>query len=357
MGIIINENLYLTFDDVQLVPQYSEVISRATNNLSTRISKRYALKIPILATPMDTICESRMAIAMMQQGGAGVIHRFLSIKDQVTEIQKVYEFRKREYPSTKSCANPIIAAIGITNDYIERAVALAEAGVNILLLDVAHGYHILMKNAMEKLKNEIKSKFSRVDFIAGNVSTYGAAFMLCQWGADGIRVGVGGGSLCSTRKNTGHGIPMISSISECAQAVEGFRVPIIADGGIRNSGDISKAIAAGAESVMLGSMIASTEETPGAVFRGHNGKMYKTYRGSASIESKIDRGEKRNIEGVATIKPYKGSVEFVINEIKDNLKSALSYSGVTNIRDFITNSEFIKITNAGIIEASTHGTK
>jgi IMP dehydrogenase/GMP reductase len=164
-------------------------------------------------------------------------------------------------------------------------------------------------------------------------------------------------SLCSTRKNTGHGVPMISSLMETSSIGDQYGVPIIADGGLRNSGDIAKAIAAGAESVILGSMISATEETPGAIFRGHNGKMYKNYRGSASIESKLDRGEKRNIEGVATVKHYKGSVEFVINEIKDNLKSALSYSGVENIYDFIVNSEFIKITNAGMVEANTHGVK
>lgn len=358
MGTITDNKLYLTFDDVQLIPQYSEIQTREKCSLSTRVTKNYHLNIPVLASPMDTICESRMAITMMKLGGAGIIHRFLSIEAQAIEVSKVFNYRGSLSLRSDKVYNtslPIIAAIGVTNDYMERAVALAEAGVDILLLDVAHGHHIIMKEALIALKLELDEEFKKVDIIVGNIATQEAAEDLCIWGADGIRQGIGGGSLCSTRKNTGHGVPMVSSIMEIANVCDLYDIPVIADGGFRTSGDIAKAIGAGAECVILGSMISATEETPGIIFRGHNGKMYKNYRGSASIESKTDRGEKRNIEGVATVKPYKGSVEFVINEIKDNLKSALSYSGTSNIYDFILKCEFIKVTNAGMVEAGTHG--
>jgi IMP dehydrogenase len=193
MGNIVNKNLFLTFDDVQLLPQFSKINSRNVCSLSTRLTKQYTINIPILASPMDTICDSRMAISMMDLGGAGIVHRFLSIEDQCEEINTIVIHREKNYKQEEWHNKPIIAAIGITGDYVERATYLAESGVDIILLDVAHGHHSLMEDALHILKNSIKNIYPGIDIIAGNVATAEAAEDLCNWGADALRCGIGGG--------------------------------------------------------------------------------------------------------------------------------------------------------------------
>lgn len=327
---------YLTYDDIQLVPSYSEVSSRKEISLKTMVSTRYSIDIPIVASPMDTICEYQMAEKLMFLGGVGCVHRFMSIQEQKNIISKL---------SQNKSLLPIMAAVGANGDYLERAVELITAGVNIILIDVAHGHHKNVKEAIEK----IKRLDPNVDVIAGNIATAQAAKDLQEWGADGLRVGIGGGSLCTTRMKTGFGVPNVTCLQEITSVAN---VPVMADGGIRNSSDIAKALALGASSVMLGSLISGTEESPGQIIEKPNG-LYKRYRGSASLETKVAHGqEARNVEGESTIIPYKGGVKFIIEGLLDGVRSALSYGGAHNLSEFFP--KIIQITNSGIIEAKPH---
>jgi len=230
-------------------------------------------------------------------------------------------------------------------DYLERAQSLIAAGANIILIDVAHGHHQNVKLAIEN----IKAISSEVDVIAGNIATAEAAMDLQSWGADGLRVGVGGGSLCTTRIKTGFGVPNVTCLEEIISV---SKVPVMADGGIRTSGDISKALALGASSVMLGSLLAGTDEAPGQIIQKQNG-LYKRYRGAASLETKVTHGqEARNVEGESTIIPYKGGVKYIITELLDGVRSSLSYGGATSLKEF--NPHYVIVTNAGITEAKPH---
>lgn len=327
---------YLTYDDIQLVPSYSEVSSRKEISLKTIVSSRYSIDIPIVASPMDTICEYQMAEKLMSLGGVGCIHRFMSIEEQVGIVSKLSE---------KRSILPIMAAVGANGDFLERSVELVVAGVNIILIDVAHGHHKNVKDAIQK----IKQLDPNLDVIAGNIATAQAAKDLQDWGADGLRVGIGGGSLCTTRMKTGFGVPNVTCLQEITNVAN---VPVMADGGIRNSSDIAKALALGASSVMLGSLISGTEESPGQIIEKPNG-LYKRYRGSASLETKVAHGqEARNVEGESTIIPYKGGVKFIIEGLLDGVRSALSYGGAHNLSEFFP--KIIQITNSGIIEAKPH---
>lgn len=334
-----------TYDDISLIPQYSEIESRRDVDLTTQLSRRYKLKIPIVASPMDTVCESEMAIAMMELGGVGCIHRFMTIEEQSKQINIVLS-------SSIICNDtPIMAAIGANGDYLERAQELVKNNVNVLLIDVAHGHHIYVKNAIDNLKKNIPE---HVDIIAGNIATYEAAKDLVNWGADGIRVGIGGGSLCTSRIKTGFGVPNVTSIEDCVSGIEstGIDIPIIADGGIRSSGDIAKALAIGANTVMLGSLLSGTQESPGAIIEKSNG-LYKRYRGSASLETKSAHGQDvRNVEGESTVVPFKGGVKFIISGLLDGIRSALSYAGSISLKEFHPN--YVVVTHAGSVEASPH---
>lgn len=351
--------LTLTYDDIQLVPRYSEVVSRRDINLNTLITKRYGLLIPIIAAPMDTVCEYEMANHLMLLGGAGCIHRFMSIDEQKKQIRKLYvsiygEGFGGNYEDwgiqddnwhSEIKAVPIIAAVGATGDYLERANELIGAGANIILIDVAHGHHA---NVREAIKN-IKAISSNIDVIAGNIATAEAAQDLCEWGADGLRVGIGGGSLCTTRVKTGFGVPNVTCLQDIVNV---SKVPVIADGGIRTSGDISKALAIGASTVMLGSLIAGTEQSPGSIIN-KSGALYKRYRGAASLETKVAHGqEARNVEGESTVIPYKGGIKYIVNDLMDGVRSALSYGGASNLREY--KPEIIRVTNSGIKEAAPH---
>ena len=351
--------LTLTYDDIQLVPRYSDVVSRRDINLNTLITKRYGLLIPIIAAPMDTVCEYEMANILMLLGGAGCIHRFMSIDEQKKQVRKLsasiygegfggnYEYWGIQDDNWHSeiKAVPIIAAVGATGDYLERANELIGAGANIILIDVAHGHHA---NVREAIKN-IKAISSIIDVIAGNIATAEAAQDLCEWGADGLRVGIGGGSLCTTRVKTGFGVPNVTCLQDIVNV---SKVPVIADGGIRTSGDISKALAIGASTVMLGSLIAGTEQSPGSIIN-KGGALYKRYRGAASLETKVAHGqEARNVEGESTVIPYKGGIKYIVNDLMDGVRSALSYGGASNLREY--KPEIIRVTNSGIKEAAPH---
>ena len=351
----------LTYDDIQLVPSFSNIKSRQNINLRTMLSERYGLVNPIVASPMDTVCEFDMALKMAQLGGVGCIHRFMSITHQcdiVEELQKAIYFDEpfnvaedwggmldtwhAEIPQV-----PIMAAIGVQEEDKKRALELSKSGANVLLIDVAHGDHQNVIDMIHWCKTQ--DELVDVDIIAGNIATAEAAELLQTYGADGLRVGIGGGSLCTTRIKTGFGVPNVTSLEDIARV---SNVPIMADGGLRSSGDISKALAVGADNVMLGSLLAGTDESPGKILETPNG-LYKRYRGSASLETKVSHGQAaRNVEGESTTIPYKGGVKFIINGLLDGVKSALSYAGADNLKSY--NPNYVVVTNAGQNEAKPH---
>lgn len=371
----------LSFDDVLLKPRMSEIKSRGDIDLKSHlkedeydtdyniIEEGVELDLPIISSPMDTVTGRKMVLSMAEAGGLGIVHRYCSIEEQVEMVQNLVLKKKREipeieeYPYKRLDGSPRPApfllppkiplsgaAIGVSGDYKERAQALVDAGCKILCIDVAHGHHILVKDALKHLKSTFGNKLT---LIAGNVATSRAFEDLSRWGADAIRVGVGGGSICSTRIQTGHGIPTLQSVIDCTKS-EGD-AKIIADGGIRNAGDIVKAIAAGADFVMLGSLLAGTDESPGQVFSSADGKRYKVYRGMASAEAQIDwRGEARSLEGVSTTVPWKGSVEKILKDLEQNIRSGFSYTGAENIADMYCHAKFTRQTQAGMRESFTH---
>ncbi len=336
----------ICFDDVLLKPAKSSIKSREEISLKTSLGN-IPFDLPIVSSPMDTVTESAMANAMLKFGGLGVVHRYNSIKDQAGIVSRITENLLMENHHAKDKA---AAAIGASGDYMERARALHASGTRILCVDIAHGHHSLMKSALNNLKDAFGTS---VHLMAGNVATLEAFNDLSDWGADSIRVGIGGGSICSTRIQTGHGVPTLQSIFDCAQSDRS--ATLIADGGIKTAGDIVKAIAAGAEMVMLGSMLAGTSETPGQKFASAEGKEYKVYRGMASPEAQISwRGETRSLEGVSTTIPFKGSVNKILLNLRQNIKSGLSYTGTKNIRDFQHRAKFIRQTGASMLESKTH---
>ena len=375
----------LTYDDVNIVPKYSEVESRRDVDLTSRLTKNRYLNVPLVSSPMDTITEYEMAYMMWNHGGVGFIHRFMEIETQakmVSELKSeiesswvgtkhLYENLDEEIENTNSKVqirilesmkgtkawfenSPLGAAIGVTGDYLERAQELVSSGCNVILLDIAHGHHKLVKEGLRRLKNEVNGKF---EIIAGCVATALGAKDLCEWGADGLRVGIGNGSLCETRIRTGVGIPQVTALLDCVTAADTYNCPTIADGGVRYIGDVCKGLACGADSVMLGSLLSGTKETPGdisKVGKWPNEQLFKKYRGSASFDSKIDRGESENVEGNSRLIPYKGKVRRIMGDIKEGIKSSCSYVGATNLDEFRSLAEFIKVTEAGQVEAKAH---
>ena len=336
-------NIALTYDDVNIIPKYSELEHRSDCDLSTQFTKNIRLKIPVVSSPMDTITELDMAIELDMLGGMGIIHRFMSIEKQSKMSNTLYTYNVK-----------FGAAIGVTGDWFERAQELVKNGCDVLFIDVAHGHHKLVKNALRRLKNEISNTF---EVVAGSVATSKAARQICEWGADGVRVGIGNGSLCETRIRTGVGVPSITSILDCASLCDNFGVPVIADGGIRNVGDSCKSLGAGADCFMLGSLLSGTKETPGEiekVGKWPNEQLYKKYRGSSSIDSKKERGEEKNVEGNTKIVPYKGKIKRIIQDIQEGIRSSFSYVGANNISEFHSKVEFVEVTKAGQIEALPH---
>tara|TARA_B100000700_G_scaffold249393_1_gene279647 strand:- start:180 stop:1244 length:1065 start_codon:yes stop_codon:yes gene_type:complete len=343
----------LAFDDVLLVPKRSDIESRKEIDTSSTMGNT-TLALPVLSSPMDTVTETRMTTAMDSAGGMGIVHRYNTTKEQCSLVRD----------AVKSGAKNVGAAVGVTGDYVERALALHGSGARNICIDVAHGHHSNVETAIKKLKDVFAESAT---IIAGNVATPEGYYDLSSWGADAVRVGIGGGSICSTRIQTGHGVPTLWSVLGCAMERDviqrGIRedtdgvtpAAIIADGGIKTAGDIVKALAAGANFVMLGSMLAGTTETPGSLMQSTTGKSFKSYRGMASREAQEEwKGVANSLEGVATTVPYKGPVELVLSDIAQNIRSGLSYTGARNIGELQLNREFVIQTSASQVESSTH---
>ncbi|MCF0183908.1 MAG: IMP dehydrogenase [Bacteroidaceae bacterium] len=464
----------LTFDDVLLVPAYSEVLPRDVQ-LTTQFSRHITLKIPFVTAAMDTVTEATMAIAIAREGGIGVIHKNMSIEEQARQVAIVKraengmiydpvtiqrgstvadalalmaeyhiggipvvdeerrlagivtnrDLRFEQSPDrlidevmtsknlvttdqktdlfaaadilkknkieklpvvdkeghlvglitykdiTKAKDKPmackdskgrlrVAAGVGVTNDTLERMTALVEAGADAIIIDTAHGHS---KGVIDKLR-EAKAHFPDVDIVVGNVATAEAARMLVEAGADGIKVGIGPGSICTTRVVAGVGVPQLSAVYDVACALQGTGVPLIADGGLRYSGDIVKALAAGGNSVMIGSLVAGTEESPGEAII-FNGRKFKSYRGMGSLEAmehgSKDRYFQGNVtdakklvpEGIAGRVPYKGTVQEVIYQLVGGLRSGMGYCGAATI-DALHDAKFVRITNAGVLESHPH---
>jgi IMP dehydrogenase len=328
----------LAFEDVLIAPQYSDIVSRGEIDISSNLGD-IKLTLPIISSPMDTVTDGKMAAAIGLAGGLGIIHRYNSIQEQCDFVN---------YASLFGAVN-IGAAIGSTGDFLERAEELIRAGANLICIDVAHGDHISVKNAIRDLRR----KFDKTHIMAGNVATLEGFEHLCHWGVNSVRVGIGGGSICSTRIQTGHGVPTLSSIMECAHTT--YDIPFIADGGVKTSGDIVKALAAGASFVMLGSLLAGTDESPGDIIDDANGNRYKVYRGMASKEAQKDwKGSYSSFEGVSHRVKYKGPVTCILDDLARNIRSGLSYSGARNISELRSKATFIKQSHASQVESSTH---
>ena len=331
----------VTYDDMLLVPQYSDITSRSEVDIGSYLGEK-KFTLPIIASPMDTISESAMAKVMGNLGGLAVLHRYNSIDEQ----QKM----AHEVVSHADWSGQVAAAIGVTGDYLERAEALIAAGTDILCIDVAHGHHILMKKALETLRNEYDN---HIYIIAGNVCTLEGINDVADWGANAVRCNIGGGSICSTRLVTGHGLPGLQTIFDCARTDRD--VKIIADGGIKTSGDIVKALAAGADFVMCGSLLAGTSQSPGSVISTGNGYPVKEYRGMASKDAQLDwRNKSSTPEGVATHISYKGSVVPILEQLAGGIKSGFSYSGARTLAQLQQCAEWSRQTAAGVSESDTH---
>lgn len=344
----INNKEVLSFDDVILEPQYSELESRKSINTSVEIiynNKTLDFKIPIISSPMSTVTEAHMANAMISQGGLGIIHRYNSIDFQAKLLGYV---NHRDYRA---------AAIGASGDFKERLSELVKNDLNVVCIDIAHGDHILMEKAIEFTRSQYPNLF----IMAGNVATGHAYKRLSKAGAHAVRTSVGSGSICTTRIQTGHGIPTFQAVLDCYEAKQQLIEDnseniayIVADGGIKNSGDIVKSLAAGSDFVMLGSMLSGTKDTPGKIIM-QDGKKIKRYNGMASKAAQKNwKGTYNSIEGVASYVPYKGTTSKVINEIMSNVRSGMSYSGANTLKELIENAVFRRQTSSSHVEGNPH---
>lgn len=342
-GGLLNRGRGLTYDDVLIVPSKSAVRSRRDPVLSTRLTRNHKIEIPFVSANMDTVTEAPMAIAMHQLGGVGILHRFMTLEEQLHEVRACQE----------AGVTPLAASVGVNDEGKERALALVQAGVRILTIDIAHGHSIAMIEMLKFLKDKFGDK---TDLIAGNVATPEATFELIEAGADAIKVGIGPGSMCTTRVITGCGVPQLTAIAWCVDAARSKNVPVIADGGLKSSGDVVKALAAGAESVMLGSLLAGTLETPGPIFQGK-----KNYRGMASRAAQVSwRGtlpEGMAPEGESTSIPVKGHLKDVINELCGGLRSGMSYINAAEIGEIQEKARYMEISMNGFRESIAHGVK
>lgn len=356
----------LTFDDVLLIPAESHVLPNEVD-LSTQLADNIKLNIPLISAGMDTVTEGAMAIAMALQGGLGVVHKNMSIQAQASEVANV---KSVVVPSNATKAavddqNRLLcaAAVGVTSDTFERAEALLEAGADAIVIDTAHGHSA---GVLRKIK-EFREHFPKKTLIAGNVATGDATRALFDAGVDVVKVGIGPGSICTTRIVAGVGVPQITAIYDAASAAREYHKPIIADGGIKYSGDVVKALAAGGNAVMLGSMLSGTTEAPGDIFED-NGKKYKRYRGMGSVgamaqahgssdryfQGGVNEANKLVPEGVEARVEYKGDVSDVVFQIDGGLRSGMGYCGAANISELIEKAQFVQITNAGLRESHPH---
>lgn len=338
-----NIRVGLTFDDVLLEPQYSDVDLTKVDT-STRLTKKIQLSVPLLSAAMDTLTEADMAIAMGRLGGMGVLHRNCAIEDAVDAVKKV-----------KAVGHLVGAAVGPHD--LDRAKAVDKAGADAVFIDCAHAHKPDIVAAAQKIKKSVKAQV-----IVGNIATAAAARMFATF-ADGIKVGVGPGSICTTRVVAGVGVPQLTAVMDAVAAVKAKGVPVIADGGIKHSGDIVKALAAGASAVMLGSVLSGTDEAPGNVIE-IDGKRYKQYRGMGSLgamqggkssDRYFQNGTQKYVpEGVEAIVPYRGPVEDIIYQLVGGLRSGMGYIGAHTVREMPKKAKFVQITSAGYKESHPH---
>jgi IMP dehydrogenase len=340
----------LTYDDVLLVPQYSEILP-ADAALRTRLGK-LTLELPFLSAPMDTVTESAMAIAMAQAGGLGVIHKNMSAEAQATEVKKV-----------ASKGHNVGVAVSVGDEQFKRAEMCVKAGATLITVDSAHGHSRGVLTQITRLKKAFGKR--GVIIVGGNVATAEGTRALIKAGADVVKVGIGPGSICTTRIVAGIGVPQLTAVMDAVTAAKSAKVAIIADGGIKYSGDIVKALAAGAAAVMAGGLFAGTDEAPGEVVT-INGKKMKTYRGMGSIDA-MEKGskdrygqkgvtEKRKLvpEGVVGYTPYKGTVADIIFQLAGGLRAGMGYNGAKDLATLRRVATFVRITNAGLKESHPH---
>ena len=339
----------LTFDDVTLTPQYSKVLPSDVST-KTYLSKHLHLDIPIISSAMDTVTESKMAIAIAREGGIGVIHRNLSIDRQIKEIQKV-----------KSKGLKVGAAVGTNESEFSRVKKIIKLGVDLIVVDTAHGHSQKVADIIMKI-NKIKTK--KTTLCAGNIATANAARFLCKLGVDLIKVGIGPGSICTTRLVAGIGVPQLSAILDVKKGLK-KNVKMISDGGIKFSGDIAKALAAGADAVMVGSLLAGTSEAPGKIIK-KKGKLFKVFRGMGSVgamnkgsadryfQKKQKDKSKYVPEGVEGLIRYKGDAKKTLRKLVGGLRSSMGYLGAPQIKILTKNAKFVKITKAGFYESMVH---
>jgi IMP dehydrogenase len=347
--------LGLTYDDVLLLPDASDVVPSEVKTY-TQLTRGIKLAIPLISAAMDTVTESAMAIAMAKLGGIGIIHRNLSIEEQVTHAKLV-----------KGAGLIVGAAVGVGDDGFARAEALIEVGVDVIVVDTAHGHHRAVLDAIAR----IKDSYGEQEVIGGNVATRAGAQALINAGADAVKVGVGPGSICTTRVIAGVGVPQVTAIMEVAKACKKADVPLIADGGLQHSGDIAKAIVSGADTVMLGSLLAGCDESPGELLES-NGRKFKRYRGMGSLGAMQSRGESKSFskdrymqddvlsedklvpEGIEGKVTYRGPVASVVHQLVGGLRSGMGYAGAENIEALQRRGRLIQITSAGLQESHPH---
>ena len=340
----------LTFDDVTLAPNYSEILPSETNT-SIKLSKNLTLKIPLISSAMDTVTEGSMAAAIAEKGGIGVIHRNLSIEKQIFEIKKVKQKKLL-----------VGAAVGASSEEHRRAKRILKENLDLIVVDTAHAHTKKVSNIIKMI---VKTKPKKTTLCAGNIATAEAAKFLIKLGVDTIKVGIGPGSICTTRLVAGIGVPQLSAIMNVKSGVGNRKVSIIADGGIKFSGDIAKALAAGADAVMIGSLFAGTDQAPGKIIK-KNGKLFKSFRGMGSIgamnkgsadryfQTKQKNSSKYVPEGVEGLVKYKGKVDKVIYQLVGGLKSSMGYLGSKKITHLRKKPKFYKITKAGFFESMVH---
>lgn len=344
----------LTYDDVLLLPDASDVVPSEVNT-ATRLTRNISLAIPIASSAMDTVTESRMAIAMAQAGGIGILHRNLSIEEQVKHVKLA------------KAVGIVGAAVGVGEDGYTRAVAIIEAGLDVVVVDTAHGHHRGVLDAVARIKKE----FPHIEIIGGNVATRAGAQALINAGVDAVKVGVGPGSICTTRVVAGVGVPQVTAIMEAHKACSSADIPLIADGGLQYSGDIAKAIVAGADTVMLGSLLAGCDESPADLIE-IDGRKFKGYRGMGSMGAMASRGEQKSYskdrymqddvlaedklvpEGIEGKVAYSGAVATVLHQLVGGLRSGMGYAGAPTIADLQSRGQLIQITSAGLQESHPH---
>ena len=331
----------LCFDDILLVPQQSAITSRHDVDLSMSIGygkRKIHLDLPVIASPMDTVCDVEMCIAMAKAGGIGVLHRYMSYPDQILKAQSLIE---------QSIGFGV--AIASNNGYLAQADQLYNIGVRFFLIDTANGHGNYAVKAVAQLRNA----FRDAHIMAGNVATRDGFLRLAEAGADSVRVGIGGGSACTTRLVSGHGVPTLHSIMDCSETFQ--ECSIVADGGIRTSGDMVKSFAAGADAVMIGSMLAGTDEAPGEILIDHGGREVKAFRGMASAAAQKDANGKVSVaEGISTTVPYKGSAAHILGQIRGGLGSGCSYTGVEKLADIYEYAEYVSVSALSISESIPH---